>query len=151
MDFRHLIGILLGLTCAGGVGYFVGFDHGFERAQISTPTIEWSSVGEAANVMSLIIGEWQSADDQKFARVIRNDGSVIDRSEGHKDTEGRWLISTGEIPEAAFPFTYEAGAVYMSLFMGEAEASHFKIVSIDHQSLQLIYLERGTILSFTRR
>jgi hypothetical protein len=147
---RHLILVLLGLILVGGVGYFVGYDHGFEKAGAHTQPVAWHAFGAAASAMSRIVGAWQSNEDPKFIREIRNDGSVVDRYEGTDDSEGRWMIFTKDVPNAEFPYPFEDGVIYLSLAMSETEKYYFKIVHIDERLMQLVYLDRGGSLSFTR-
>lgn len=151
---RHLILILLGLIAVSGVGYFVGYDHGFENAAIgNTPIVEeTSSVTDAAEAMSRIVGMWQSTDDPRFTREIRNDGVIIDLYAGETDadSDGLWMVFTKDIPDAAFTGTIEEGATYLSIGMSETEKLYFKILTLDETSLQLLYLDRGNLLSFTR-
>jgi hypothetical protein len=149
---RHLILILAGLIVASGIGYFVGFDHGFERSA-ATPApsaYEEATVSDAAATMGKIIGSWRSNDDPAFIRDIRNDGTVVDRYEGSEDSEGLWMVFTKEIPDTAFTGPIEEGAVYLALTMSEDEKLYFKIVKADGESLELIYLNRGGGLSFHR-
>ena len=145
-SMRHLFLILIGLVLSAGLGYFIGYDHGFESQVASTPT---ASISQAATVMSEIIGRWQSTEDPKFTREILNDGSVIDRYEGEPDSKGLWMVFTKDIPDTAFTGTLEEGAVYLSLSMSEDEKLYFKILNTGN-TLELNYLDRGNTLSFTR-
>lgn len=147
---QHLLLILIGLVVAAGLGYFVGFDHGFERAAVSQPETATHSASSAATAMANIIGVWQSTDDPKFIREMRNDGSVIDRYESEEDADGLWMIFTKDIPDTSFTGTYEEGAVYLSIAMGEDEKYYFKVARADGDSLDLVYLDRGGVLSFAR-
>lgn len=150
---RHLLLILIGLIVAAGLGYFVGYDHGFENAtgEFIAGDQEQDAPGNAAQAMANIIGMWQSIDDPKFTREIRNDGVVIDRYEGSSpdDTDGLWMVFTKEIPDAAYAGTIEEGAVYLSIAMSESEKLYFKIVKADGNALELVFLD-GSVLSFKR-
>lgn len=149
---RHLFLILVGLIVVSGVGYFVGYDHGFENAAMENAPLveETNTVTNAAEAMSRIVGMWQSTDDPKFTREIRNDGVIIDSYAGEVSSDGLWMIFSREIPDAAFTGTIEEGAVYLSMGMNETEKLYFKILKADNASLQLLYLDRGNLLSFTR-
>lgn len=151
IGMQQLLLILGGIIIASGVGYFVGFDHGFNRsADPVTAPYEQGSLSDAATVMSNIIGMWQSDEDPKFTREIRNDGTVVDGYEGEEDSDGLWMVFTKEIPDTAYAGTIEDGAVYLSLAMSEEEKLYFKVVEADEDSLELIYLDRGNTLSFHR-
>lgn len=151
---QHLFTILLGLIVAAGLGYFVGYDHGFENATVgfTSENMEKDTAGDAAQAMANIIGMWQSSDDPKFIREIRNDGVVIDRYEGSSpdDTDGLWMVFTKEIPDAAYTGTIEEGAIYLSIAMSESEKLYFKIAKADGNALELVYLEGNGMLSFQR-
>jgi hypothetical protein len=148
---QNLLMALIGIVLASGVGYFVGFDHGFDRAadQVAVP-YDQTTLSDAATVMSNIVGVWQSNDDGNFTREIRNDGTVVDRYDGGEDSDGLWMVFTKEIPDTAFTGTIEDGAVYLSLAMSEDEKLYFKIAKTDRDALELIYLDRGNTLSFHR-
>lgn len=147
---RHMLLILAGLVIVSGIGYFVGFDHGFERSAPAPSAYEEATLSDAASVMANIVGLWRSDDDPKFTREIRNDGTVVDRYEGGADSDGLWMVFTREIPDTSFAGTIEEGAVYLSLAMSEEEKYYFKVVKADGPSLSLIYLDRGGALSFHR-
>jgi hypothetical protein len=148
---RHLILILVGLIAAAGLGYFVGFDHGFENgasAQARTPE---SAVTSAAQMMSNIVGMWQSTEDPRFTREIRNDGIAIDAYAGASTTsQGHWMVFTKEIPDTSFTGALEDGATYFSFSIDASEKLYFKILKADADSLDLVYLDRGNTLSFKR-
>lgn len=147
---HHLLLVLAGLVVAGGLGYFVGYDHGFENSAVPTSKFENASVSDAAATMANVIGMWQSSDDPRFTREIRNDGVVVDRYEGEEDSDGLWMVFTKEIPDTSFTGTIEAGAVYLSIAMSEDEKYYFQVMNADGQKLDLLYLDRGGVLSFTR-
>lgn len=149
---QQMLLILGGIVLASGIGYFVGFDHGFERSAAAPASSVYAdaTVSDAATVMGNIIGSWRSDDDAAFIRDIRNDGTVVDRYEGGEDSEGLWMVFTKEIPDTAFIGVIEEGAVYLSLAMSEDEKLYFKVTEADGESLELIYLDRGGKLSFHR-
>lgn len=148
---QQLLLVLVGIIIASGIGYFVGFDHGFKKAPAAVSNAyERAALSDAATTMGNIIGLWRSNDDPQFTREIRNDGTIIDRYEGVEDSEGVWMVFTKEIPDTAYDGPIEDGAVYLSLAFSESERLHFKIVTADGGSLDLIYLDRGGALSFHR-
>jgi hypothetical protein len=151
-SMQHMLLILAGLVVAAGLGYFVGYDHGFEKvtAAPAGSAFEVSTVSSAADVMARIIGNWQSMEDPAFTREIRNDGVVVDRYTGTAGEEGFWMVFTKEIPNESFTGELEDGAVYLALSMGEEEKYYFKVTEASGDSLELIYLDRGGALSFTR-
>jgi hypothetical protein len=149
---QHLLLILIGLVVTAGIGYFVGYDHGYEKVATAAPesAFETATVSDAADAMARVIGKWQSNEDPKFIREIRNDGVVVDRYEGQDDSEGLWMVFTKEIPDASFTAPIEEGVVYLSIAMGEDEKYYFKVTKADGATLELGYLDRGSTLSFSR-
>lgn len=149
---RHLILILIGLALASGGAYFVGYDHGFKKAATTQElsVYDQSAVGDAARTMANIVGMWQSTEDPKFTREIRNDGVAVDRYNGESGAEGLWMVFTKEIPDQSFEGAIEDGAVYLSIALGEDEKYYFKVIKADGKSLELVYLDRGGVLSFSR-
>lgn len=150
---RHLLLILLGLIVSGGLGYFIGYDHGFENAvsvPLQTSAFENSAASDAAGAMANIIGFWQSNEDTAFTREFLNDGTVVDRYSEESD-DGLWMVFTKEIPDTAFTGPLEEGAVYLAIAMGEDEKYYFKVTRADSENLELMYLDRGGSLTFTRQ
>lgn len=157
MHMKHLLLLLAGLVIAGGLGYFIGYDHGFENNAASARGFENASVSDAATTMANVIGMWQSTEDPKFTREIRNDGVVIDRYQGEEDSDGLWMVFTKDIPDTSFTGPIEEGAVYLSMAMSEDEKYYFRVTNAGGQRLDLIYLpagqaglDRGGTLSFVR-
>lgn len=106
-----------------------------------------------AQTQTAIIGKWQSTQDSKFIREFANDGKVIDAYEGSEpDSSGRWAIFTKAMPVDGIPgeVVLEERAVYLSIGFPRSESLYFKISKIDSDNLELIYLNRGGVLSFTR-
>ena len=101
----------------------------------------------AAAAAASLIGSWQSTEDTKFVRVFGEDGSTEDRYEGNVVAGGSWRLFTSADAEVSFPV--EEGAVYLVIDDG-TERLHFKIVSVTPERLELVYLERGGALTFTR-
>ena len=98
-----------------------------------------------------ILGIWRSTQDPKFTREFKNDGKVIDAYDGSSpNSNGRWVIFTKQMPIDALPEVLEDGAVYLSIAAPESEAQYFKIASINSHELQLVYLDRGGVISFTK-
>jgi hypothetical protein len=149
---HHLLLVLAGLVVAGGLGYFIGYDHGFDNsaAPAKANAFEQASVSDAATTMANVIGMWRSTEDPSFTREIRNDGVVVDRYAGEADSDGLWMVFTKDIPDTSFTGTIEEGAVYLSMSMSEDEKYYFKVTNADGRNLELIYLDRGGALSFVR-
>lgn len=98
-----------------------------------------------------LAGTWRSVDDPKFVRNIYENGGYLDTYEGEPgaSTTGPWVTFTEENAPSDFPYTLEAGAVYLRLD-DSAGPLYFKITKLTDTELELIYLDRGGALRFTR-
>lgn len=98
-----------------------------------------------------ILGVWQSTDDENFTREFRDGNVVIDSYTGSEDTEAVFDIFTAN-PEADYPFPLEEGRVYLVMMTSENREDdlYFEVTNLTPTELDLIYLNRGGVLQFTR-
>lgn len=119
----------------------------------------WGDAGEGGGVkqdVSLIVsesivGKWQSTTDAEFVREFKDGGAVVDWHDNEPVSEGTFTVFTKEKPLlVAFPI--EANAVYVQLNMSgtQADALNFKVTKLTPESLELVYMDRGGVLVFTR-
>lgn len=104
------------------------------------------------DIRHALVGTWQSTDDTKFTRELSADGVAIDRYEGDSSgvTKGTWIVFDGHTPPPdAKGRDLEPKAIYLELKQ-DGDTLFFALTGLSSQSLQLIYLERGNQLSFTR-
>lgn len=109
-----------------------------------------------ALVSQSIGGKWRSTTDAKFVREFRDGGAVIDYYNGKKVSEGKWVVfdssnaTSAKVSKVSFPV--EAGAVYVQMIVSASSADNlnFKITKLTPESLDLVYMDRGGNLSFTR-
>lgn len=104
-------------------------------------------------VSESIVGAWQSDQDLKYVREFRTDGVVVDSYEGSAPAGGAWSVFTSSnAPAVSFPL--EENTAYVQLVFGDEydpyEALFFKVGALTPEKLELIYLGRGGVLSFTR-
>ena len=99
-----------------------------------------------------IIGVWKSTQDARFTREFKNDGMVIDTYEGSMpNSAARWNIFTKQIPVNEYSGSLEDGAIYLAIAAPtKSEALYFKITKVDAHNLELVYLDRGGTLVFTK-
>jgi hypothetical protein len=155
---KILIGIIV--TIVAGVGFyaptFVNQDYSrvdntaAAAALLSNrPVAEGAMSPEAIVVSSAMIGVWRGASDQMFTREFREDGVVIDRYEGETPitTEGIWGAFTADMAPAGTRGLAE-GVVYVQMTFGEA--SLYFAVAKAADTLELVYLDRGSQSNFTR-
>lgn len=111
--------------------------------------------GEKPNIILAatenIEGKWQSVDDEKFLRQFQTDGTVTDSYEGQDDTVGSWVIFTMN-SEVETPFTLEPNTAYLKITteVGASEVMYYKLTKVTPEELELIYMDRGGVLRFTR-
>lgn len=102
-------------------------------------------------VSESIVGVWQSQDDAQFIREFKSDATVEDRYEGEAPMGASWKAFTSDdAVDVAFPL--DEGAVYLQMVIGEDDKEYltFKVAQITPETLELIYMDRGGSLTFTR-
>ena len=117
----------------------------------------WGDPGEGGGIkqdVALIVGEsivgkWQSTEDAKFTREFKDGGVAVDTYEGKDVTNGTWKVFTKENPlQVSFPI--EAGTVYIQMTMQgtQGDTLNFKLSKLTPEKLELIYMDRGGVLTF---
>ncbi len=99
-----------------------------------------------------IIGKWVSVDDAKFTREFKVGNVVTDLYDGKDATDGTSLVFTKDTAPNGLTVPLEENAAYMQLVMKgtPAETLNFKVGKLTPEELELVYLERGGVLRFTR-
>lgn len=110
--------------------------------------IEESPVKEKTSP-DLIIGEWISLEDPKFVRAFVSSDTVVDFYDGEQvGGIGNWIIlDSSQVKD--LPFGVEDGSDYLIISFNE-ETLFFKIAEVSNTKLDLVYLDRGGVLSFQR-
>jgi len=100
-----------------------------------------------------IVGTWESTDDTRFSRELRADGSAIDRYDGDPDgsQSGTWQLFPGNAPPPEFEGRRAliANGLYLEI-RENGDMLLFGITGVSRDALQMINLDRGNTLSFTR-
>ena len=104
-----------------------------------------------AAVEENIIGLWVSLDDEKFTREFKADGTVIDSYEGEAATSSPWTIFTSE-SGLATEFPQSPDIIYLQIIDGDTpeDTLYFSLSKLTPEELELIYMNRGGVLRFTR-
>ncbi len=93
-----------------------------------------------------LIGTWISTEDSKFTREF-TEYAAIDSYDGKDTSSSPWQLFTKEEPlEVSFPL--EDGTVYIQI--QDEQPLNFKIVKLTPDELELVYMDRGNMLRFTR-
>jgi hypothetical protein len=96
------------------------------------------------------VGKWQSIDDPRFARLFEADGSATDLYDEEASARGRWSVFT-DSSGLSVPFPIETNAAYVRLVMSDSgEPQHFRVITLAPETLELVFMERGGVLRFTR-
>lgn len=112
--------------------------------------VEENSQDPAMAAGSLIVGSWQSTDDTKFVREFKNGGVVTDLYDG-KETSTDTFYVFSKVNPAPVSFPMEDGAVYIQIVSNTDQSElNFKVDKITQDTLELTYMDRGGILTFTR-
>ena len=103
-------------------------------------------------VTESMLGKWQSVDDAKYVREFKEKGVVVDWYDGKTVSTGLWVVFTKEKAPKIFPYTMDTSSVYLQLTMtgSQADTLNFKISKMTPEELQLVYLDRGGVLTFKR-
>lgn len=98
-------------------------------------------------VTESIIGSWRGTGDTKFTREFKPDGTYADTQAG-KTTNGLWFAFTSKnAPEVSFPL--EENHVYLQFADANGAVSYAKVTTMTLGDLQLTYMDRPGILTFT--
>lgn len=103
-------------------------------------------------VMRSIQGKWQGRDDAKFVREFNAGATYVDLYDDKNTSSGTWVVFTKEHAPGPMPFTVEGNTVYIQLTDSKNPANtlHFKLIKLTPEQLQMVYLERGGVLTFVR-
>ena len=149
MSTKALLGFVLVLVVVGG-GYWFYTDYQKEGAKVAdteTPASTAKMSAEAGRA----VGKWQSADDAKFTREFREDGTVTDMYEGDAaaTVTGTW---SQVVDVAAEPFQFPAvgNATFLKLVMGGETLYAAIAADTTADKLVLINLSGNGVLTFTR-
>jgi len=120
-----------------------------ETLPAGAPAVQSEAVADEAQDL---VGRWQSDEDASFIREFRADGTVEDiytQPDGPVSSSGDWEVFTAGTPPDGTAIPLEQGAVYLRIAM-DGEQYYFRIAALSDDALQLIYLDRGGALNFSR-
>lgn len=117
-----------------------------EQAQVESAPV---ASGENANQSASYAGKWRSDEDAKYELEFSADGSFVEYYDGKETEKGAWLEMPSLGDEASNYGDLGLSGLFLKLERGDGPYL-YKVLKADSASLQLIYLGRGNILSFTR-
>ena len=131
------------------IAYYVAINR--PQSSVMNTDVVSDDIKVNEDIGSKMPGTWQSTSDEKFVREFHTDGTVTDTYEGMEDAtmQGAWTLFTSTNPDGAFRGTIEEGRTYLKI-QDQNEALFFSVSRISDTELELIYLDRGGALNFTR-
>src|SRR3989344_8149457 len=143
---KTILGVVAALVVVGGGWYFYMQKGEFALASSSVKQDTSLIVTES------MLGKWQSVDDAKYVREFKEKDAVVDWYDGKTVSTGLWVVFTKEKAPKVFPYTMDTSSVYLQLTMtgSQADTLNFKISKMTLEELQLVYLDRGGVLTFKR-
>ena len=105
-------------------------------------------VSDEVSSADLIVGQWQSLEDEKFVRAFIDEQVVVDFYDKEQTGGiGNWAVLSDDQLEG-LPFPTEEGEEYIVLIFNE-ETLFFKLIEVTDTKLDLLYTDGG-MLSFSR-
>lgn len=154
---KTLIGIIVLVALLAGGWYFYNggaMETGTEGAGETSENTEAGSVKQDASliVTETIRGKWQSKEDAKFVRVFKEGDVVEDWYDNEMVASGLWVAFEKGINAPEVPFPLEDNAIYIQATISgsQADTLNFKVAKLTDTELELVYLDRGGVLAFTR-
>lgn len=149
---KKILIILIFILIGAGIGHLFEKNWGKDADIQETPE-ENQTAGvveeDVPSVAEELEGTWQSTQDQKFVREFRDD-TVTDFYDNEvSGTPGTWALFTADNPLPTYDGPLEDGSTYLALVFNE-ETLFFEVTEITSTHLDLIYLDRGGILTFMR-
>ena len=104
-----------------------------------------------ATTSQALIGHWRSTEDTSYSLEIAQGGTATERYDGQPaaTATSSWQLFTSENPDPTFSGQMQTGVVYLTLADSSGQR-HFAIVELSSSTLDMLYLDRGGTLSFTR-
>jgi hypothetical protein len=107
----------------------------------------------APTQQQLMAGRWRSVDDPRSLIEIRADGTWIDSYTGEPSATAtsHWLLFSGaRPPKDAAGETLDAKSTYLEVSDKDGGVLFYALDHLDAKSLDLLYLDRGNTLRYTR-
>lgn len=148
---KKILIILVGIAFIIGVvltiGSVINKNREIKEDLLVPGFVEKSNIKKTA--AELILGQWRSIEDPKFVRSFSRD-QVVDMYEDKvTGSAGKWAIFSSDNVPADFTGIAEKGATYISLDFIDSKL-FFEVSNISKSNLELVYIDRGNVLSFAR-
>tara|TARA_B100001750_G_C15459297_1_gene573301 strand:- start:175 stop:645 length:471 start_codon:yes stop_codon:yes gene_type:complete len=102
-------------------------------------------------IETALTGRWQSTTDVNSYKIFSADGSVIERYEGETtvESEGSWEVFSTNDPVSTIEAPLDPAMTYLRISEG-GEQYHYLITTINETDLELVYLDRGGVLTYQK-
>lgn len=149
--------IIILILLAGIGGYYLGNDHGYEKAIFDQNVEDVSenvdtSIYIKSAAETALVGLWRSKEDPRFTREFNSDGSAVDEYDNGDSIDSTlltWNVFTKDEPDEEFTEAIEENTAYLRM-VNRNDSLYFKINKITPDVLELIYLDRGGSLIFEK-
>ena len=150
MKTRAVILLVMILILAVGALWIVYKQPG-APADMLLPFESTEEIREVQDVKTSLLGLWQSRGDVQFTREFTANGAIIDTYGGpeHAEVSGTWEVFTAEDTSFTAPFPLQSGDTYIRVVI-DGGGYHYRVDSVSATSLELVYMDRGGVLSFTK-
>jgi hypothetical protein len=155
MSSKTIWAIIIVIIVLGGGYWYISSSKSGEMMQgekttggVATST---TSGAEMSSQDPMMVGTWQSTDDANFTRAFTADGHFTDAYKGDSAaTEtGTFVVVDPMKEDVGVPTSTVVGMTVLKLNFASGPL-YFGVQSETENSLKLIYLGRGNILSFTK-
>lgn len=153
---KTLLSIIVVLALLAGGWYFYNGGSMMQKTE-NVETTENMDAGSVKQDAALIVtetirGKWQSTEDAKFVRVFKEGDVVEDWYDNEVVATGLWVAFEKGVNAPEVPFPLEDNAIYIQATItgSQADTLNFKVAKLTETELELIYLDRGGVLAFTR-
>lgn len=154
---KSLLGIIVVLAILAGGWYYYNGAPMQGAAPEDTNTSEAMDAGSVKPDAALVVtetirGTWKSTEDAKFVRIFKENDVIEDRYDGKVVATGLWVAFEKGLNAPEVPFPLEDNAIYIQATItgSQADTLNFKVAKLTDTELELVYMDRGGVLAFTR-
>ncbi len=152
---KTVLGLMVVVVLAAGGWYFYSQKDATMESTNDSSIMADGDEGGPGSVKpdtSLVVyesiqGKWQSNEDPKSAREFKDDGSVVDIYDGKVVSTGTYSAFVKTNAPAGITLPLEDSAVYIQI-KDASTSLMFKLAKLTPEELELIYMDRGGMLTY---
>lgn len=148
MEKKTIIVILFILVTVLGIYFFATATPKQASTPLPQPDSSEPTYEQSKN---LLVGQWQSTQDPNAYKVFKADGTAMERyaTEQTVETAGTWRLFSTNDPVDSYKQPLGTDTTYLRID-DSGEQYHYSITTLDENTLELIYLDRGGMLQYQR-